>query len=542
MVTTDFKLVWAGLCLALVAAAHSAPVCMGNCSIGTSVSVGSNGAGNGSLAITGGDVVNAPNIGSIGAFGPSSGSATVSGAGSRMSIGGTSGSQLFVGAEGGTGSLTVAGGGRVTVDAFNNPAGFGDARAHIGSGGIGTVNVNAGGSLFIQDQGPFGVEDGIQLGRSTAAGGAGSGTLNIDGGSVTVRGNYGFVNVGQANTLFSGTAAGSGRLNITAGGSLLIDGTTSSGLLLIGRSGNSDGAVLVSGAGSRLDLTGRASAIYVSDDLITANADNSGRGLLRVTDNAVVTARTTVASTSLLVGYGLGSGTVMVDRGGLLDLQGSILVSANSGTHNTQNGLLLINDTGVVNATRTTVGNGNAATPNGILAGTGTLNSPVTVRAGGLISPGNSPGKLTINGDVSFAGGQLKIEVGGLTNGLFDVLDVHGKVSFASAILELAFIDGFAPKLGDSFDFLGSSSFVGLDSVSIRYTGLAPGFQFTVLPTAAGLHFTALNNAASVPEPSSLATFLLGLAVMGGLGQTRTRRDDLQAHKISLEAAPVACQ
>ena len=147
--------------------------------------------------------------------------------------------------------------------------------------------------------------------------------MNIDGGSVTVRGNYGFVNVGQANTLFSGTAAGSGRLNITAGGSLLIDGTTSSGLLLIGRSGNSDGAVLVSGAGSRLDLTGRASAIYVSDDLITANADSSGRGLLRVTDNAVVTARTTVVSTSLLVGYGLGSGTVMVDRGG----PGFIIVS-----------------------------------------------------------------------------------------------------------------------------------------------------------------------------------------------------------------------
>ena len=98
MVTKGFRILALGIGLhvQLAGSAFSAPVCLGNCSIGTSVSVGSNGAGNGSLAITGGDVVTAPTTGFIGAFGPSSGIATVTGAGSRLLIGGLN-SRIYAG-------------------------------------------------------------------------------------------------------------------------------------------------------------------------------------------------------------------------------------------------------------------------------------------------------------------------------------------------------------------------------------------------------------------------------------------------------------
>ena len=66
-----------------------------------------------------------------------------------------------------------------------------------------------------------------------------------------------------------------------------------------------------------------------------------------------------------------------------------------------------------------------------------------------------------------------------------DHLDVSGQVSFEQgSVLELDFIDGYAPKTGDAFDFL---SFGSLDLThpafsSVDITGLAPGFAYTVTP------------------------------------------------------------
>lgn len=150
-----------------------------------------------------------------------------------------------------------------------------------------------------------------------------------------------------------------------------------------------------------------------------------------------------------------------------------------------------------------------------MLDGTGTLHSTLTVLSGGLVSPGFSPGTLTIDGNAEFRSGSvLKIEIGGLDPGQFDVLDVLGDLSFNDALIELDFINGFVPHAGDHVDFLRAASLHGLESVHYSFHGLGSGFLFDVLPEGGGLRFVALNDGQAVPLPSALALGLLGLALM----------------------------
>jgi hypothetical protein len=128
---------------------------------------------------------------------------------------------------------------------------------------------------------------------------------------------------------------------------------------------------------------------------------------------------------------------------------------------------------------------------------------------------------LTINGDVTFAGGALKIEVAGLNDGQFDILEVFGTADFSNGLIEFAFIDGFLPSVGDSFEFVRASSILGLSSASFAYSGLADGFLFDVSVDGNDLRFVARNNGLPIPEPGTLALLGLGLA---GLAATRRRK------------------
>lgn len=73
------------------------------------------------------------------------------------------------------------------------------------------------------------------------------------------------------------------------------------------------------------------------------------------------------------------------------------------------------------------------------------------------------------------------------------------------------FIDGFAPKTGDFFDFLRADAIEGLDNVDFLIKGLAAGFEFGVQNTGSGLQFIAQNDAVPAPEPSGITMFAVGL-------------------------------
>lgn len=100
--------------------------------------------------------------------------------------------------------------------------------------------------------------------------------------------------------------------------------------------------------------------------------------------------------------------------------------------------------------------------PGGSLTGFGSVNAYGGVNVGGTLSPGASPGTLTFAG---FGGGlfmqpplaDLNIEIGGHVAGVeFDNVMVGGPASLGGT-LNVSFINGFLPALGDSFEILHCS-------------------------------------------------------------------------------------
>lgn len=77
-------------------------------------------------------------------------------------------------------------------------------------------------------------------------------------------------------------------------------------------------------------------------------------------------------------------------------------------------------------------------------------------------SPGNSPGGVSFDGDVTFENtSQLHIELGGTVAGdQYDQLIVTGNLA-AAGTLDVQLIHGFAPQVGDSFELLGFHSRTG---------------------------------------------------------------------------------
>ena len=151
--------------------------------------------------------------------------------------------------------------------------------------------------------------------------------------------------------------------------------------------------------------------------------------------------------------------------------------------------------------------------PNGTVKGSGgTLQGDV--ENNGTIAPGESPGTLTIQGDlVQAADGKLVIEIGGSAPGSFDVLNVSGKFTLGGT-LEIDLVNGFTPGANDVFDFLQVGSFEG-------------SFANFILPTFGNgqtLHLNlgpnGISAVSAVPVPA--AVWLLGSA-LGGIGFIRRR-------------------
>lgn len=118
-----------------------------------------------------------------------------------------------------------------------------------------------------------------------------------------------------------------------------------------------------------------------------------------------------------------------------------------------------------------------------------------------MISPGLSPGLLTINGHFNqLPNGVLVIEVTGLAPGQFDVLAVSGDVTL-NGTLEVRFLDGFLPKQGDHVDFLRAGGTVSGNFAKITFPQLAPGFNTDVTQANGKLRLTARNDG-TLAEPA----------------------------------------
>ena len=94
--------------------------------------------------------------------------------------------------------------------------------------------------------------------------------------------------------------------------------------------------------------------------------------------------------------------------------------------------------------------------PGGLLGGHGLLGG--NLLNGGVVSPGNSPGTLTVHGNFTqSSGGTLRVEVAGLATGEHDLLAIHGHASLAGTV-RVVRLNGFKLHVGDEIPFLTANA------------------------------------------------------------------------------------
>ncbi|MGA2616764.1 MAG: PEP-CTERM sorting domain-containing protein [Thermoguttaceae bacterium] len=194
----------------------------------------------------------------------------------------------------------------------------------------------------------------------------------------------------------------------------------------------------------------------------------------------------------------------------------------NTGTVEVDGGILNIGNF-TQTAGSTTLNGGSLAFSNpaqilgGQLLGSGTINGSVA-DIGGLLSPGHSAGSITINGDYTEGtAGAMLVELGGLGSGQFDYVDVNGTASL-DGTLEVAFLNGFHPSLGDTFHFLDFNSRNGqFDAIDVLGDS---GYRFNTVYTSSGADLVTT----ATPEPGTLSLLAIGAFCLGiGLWKAKKR-------------------
>ncbi|MCP5427527.1 MAG: hypothetical protein H6964_11670 [Chromatiaceae bacterium] len=472
-----------------------------------------------------------------------------------------------VGREGGTGTLSLANGADLTTQGGNG------SYVQAGrDGGTGVVSLATGSSLSIAESGnqDDNISALIDIGRN------GNGTMTVHDSSVSImsENNWSIFRVGRMDAGTSGSAlfdnstldvasvnrdalvqigresGAAGTMTLTGGSSATLTSTNASSVVQVGREGTgTSGTLNLTGIGTSLALSGVESYLQLGRDAgasgtmnigdgadVTLNGETSrvqiGRaqdavGTLRIDGGATLEVIGTTDS-SVTVGGAFVNASINqeVAGTGLLSIAGSnssLTVGGNVlvGTQLSLGGIsgagiVNVKNGAVLNASNIRVGAG------GLLQGDGQFNANV-VGDGGTVSPGNSPGTMTINGDFILPSGVLNLET---ENGISDQLAVSGNVLFGTnAIINLLFDELPSPStvnIDDYFsltkpifddDFLGSA-------ISV-ITGNASQAGLTV-EVFYGLNSVNVT-AQVVPLPAALPLFGSVLGMMGLFGWQRRR-------------------
>ncbi|MCI0676992.1 MAG: dockerin type I domain-containing protein [Phycisphaerales bacterium] len=250
--------------------------------------------------------------------------------------------------------------------------------------------------------------------------------------------------------------SGTGSLNIAVDG----DVTTTTAFVGFGATGS--GTINVNGVGSTLTCTGGMTIASAGDgDMYVLN----GSGVSTALDSAIALA---AGSDGLVVVAGADAkwvcgGDIHVGPGGTASLT-------------VANGALVEADTVIIYE-------------GDLLRGNATVDANLVNTNLGMVSPGLSPGLLTIDGNYTqTAGATLDIELGGTISATeYDVLSITGAASL-NGHLEVTLFGGFVPDIGDDFLILTSASLSG-GFATIDYPLLPPGrsFQIKYDPSSVGL-------------------------------------------------------
>jgi autotransporter-associated beta strand protein len=156
------------------------------------------------------------------------------------------------------------------------------------------------------------------------------------------------------------------------------------------------------------------------------------------------------------------------------------------------------------------------------LKGAGTFTGGLITGSGSTLSPGTSPGTLTVNGSLTMdAGSTFTVELNGLTAGTeYDQVAMGGgALTLNGAALDVTL--GYVAGLGDSFQIV--TGLVGYNpGVSGIFSGKADGSTFTVGSTELRIDYNSdAISLTVVPEPASLG--VVGLLAAAALLRRRMR-------------------
>jgi outer membrane autotransporter protein len=347
----------------------------------------------------------------------------------------------FAGRITGTGSLAKAGGGRLMLSHANDYSGGTQvlagtvAVASNAALGTGTVIMGEGTTL------DFAASDLVLANAIELSGAA---RINIDGGRATLAGSVGdgggtgtLVKTGDGTLVLAGTTSHTGGTLIAAG---LLVGNSSSlagdivndAALVFDQAADGTYSGTIAGSGSLTKsgtgaLVLRADNSYVGPTLIEA-------GTLQIGDGG---------STGSISGNVVNNGTLVFDRDGIYALpefmtgSGSLVVRGGGtalfagtaeGSGTTIAGAELVLGPGSRLASDITV------EASGMIGGTGTING-LFVKDGGSVSPGHSPGTLSVVGDVAFAAGSTYV-VEGAPSGEHDLIAAGGSAAISGGIVQ----------------------------------------------------------------------------------------------------------
>ena len=311
--------------------------------------------------------------------------------------------------------------------------------------------------------------------------------------------------------------------------------------------------------------TGSGGTTNITLNFGAAVSATSGTAILNDAGNSTTTVNAG-ASVAGAISLGDGADNLIFNNGGF---SGVTSFDGGAGTDSVtfRNATATVAGGDVVNMENVTVGSGGnisvsgaldanvTVNSNGTFGGAPTITGNVTVDAGGTLSPGNSPGLLSIVGnlDLGITSNTL-IEIGGLVAGTeYDQIDVadnpvspgtiEGIATLAAgAIFDVNFFVPFNNTLGDVglgdiFDILVADS-ISADINSLTFdffnAQLASGLDWdTSIVTISGgandgreaLRLTVLEGESiTLPEPAALPLFAAGLLGLLGLVRRHNRR------------------
>jgi phage baseplate assembly protein gpV len=187
-------------------------------------------------------------------------------------------------------------------------------------------------------------------------------------------------------------------------------------------------------------------------------------------------------------------------NGGVLNNAGIVTKQAGSGTMTIDVGF---NNTGILEAKTGTLSFTRALLndTSGTIRGSSTIDiSAATFTNYGSFTPGTSPGFLVVNGNYSQTDtASLNIELGGTVAGTqYDRLMVFGN-SQLNGTLNISFINGFFPQIGDQFEVLFFTGRSGeFSSMNYPDPGIGKDFDTTYTPNNLLLNVIATGTRANI--------------------------------------------